>query len=208
MAAPTYPLDHPTAPSFRQSKWSLSRKVGISESPFTGQQQVYEHDFALWTASISLPPMKREQAAAWTAFFMKLHGRRGTFTLADPDAKTARGSITGSVTLQSAISIGDFTISLATAVLSGTGVFKAGDYIQIGVAAASKLYMVVDDADSDSSGVVSVNVEPKIKTAFAAGSEVTYAPAKGIFRMDADDLGWDADHVSRYGMTFSCTEAL
>ena len=30
---------------------------------------------------------------------------------------------------------------------------------------------------------------------------------KGIFRMDADTYGWEANAVSTYGFTFSCTQA-
>ena len=207
MAAPTYPLNHPTTPAYRTSNWNLSPLIGVSESPFTGAQQVYEHDYALWTATLSLPPMLRAQAGDWTAFFMKLHGRRGTFLLSDPDAKSPRGSITGSVTVSSPISVGDFTIALATSNNSATGIFKAGDYIQLGSGASAKLYMIVDDADSNSSGVVVVNVEPKIKTAASAGATVVYSNPVGLFRMENNDLGWDADHVSRYGISFACIEA-
>jgi len=207
MAAPTYPLNHPATPAFTNSNWRLVRANGLSESPFTGRQQVYEYDYALWQADISLPPMLRSQAAAWTAFFMKLHGRRGTFLLGDPDAKAAQGSITGSNTLNAAASVGDFTLTISSGQNSVTGIFKAGDYIQLGSGATTKLHMVVDDADSNSSGIVSVQIEPKIKTAVSNGAAITVADARCLMRMSTDELGWDADKVSKYGITFGCIEA-
>ena len=208
MGAPTYPLTLPSAPAFTTSRWTLKRVTAVSESPFTGQQQVYDYGYALWTASLTLPPMMRVQAAEWEAFMMKLHGRRGTFLLGDPDAKAIQGGANTSSVLNGAISVGDFTISIDTNNANMTNVFKAGDYIQIGTAAAAKLYMIVDNANSNGSGIVSVNVEPAIKVAANDQAAVDFTAAQGVFRMDSPDLGWDTNEVSRYGITFSCTEAL
>ena len=72
MPAPTYPLAFPTTVGVQKSNWGLRRAVGLSESPFTGAQQVYEHTMALWTAVITLPPMSRAQAVDYQTFFMQL----------------------------------------------------------------------------------------------------------------------------------------
>ena len=204
----SYPLTLPSAPAFSKARWTLKRATAMSESPFTGQQQVFDYGYALWTATLSLPPMMREQAANWEAFMMKLHGRKGTFLLGDPDAKTIQGGATTTVTLDGAITVGLNTISLQSNNANMTNIFKAGDYIQIGTAGTAKLYMIVDNASSNSSGVVSVNIEPAIKVAASDDAAVDYTEAQGVFRMDSPDLGWDTNEVSRYGITFSCTEAL
>ena len=106
------------------------------------------------------------------------------------------------------IAVGDFTIEINTNNANLVNVFKAGDYIQLGSAGTAKLYMIVDNATSNSSGVATVNVEPQIKTAGSSGDAVDYTGAQGVFRMDTPELGWDTNEVSRYGITFSCTEAL
>lgn len=208
MAAPTYPLTLPTAPAFSKARWTLKRATALSESPFTGQQQVFDYGYALWTATLTLPPMMREQAANWEAFMMKLHGRKGTFLLGDPDAKTIQGGANTTATLNADIAVGDFTIEINTNNANLVNVFKAGDYIQLGTAGTAKLYMIVDNATSNGSGVATVNVEPQIKTAGSSGDAVDYTGAQGVFRMDTPELGWDTNEVSRYGITFSCTEAL
>ncbi|MEK9699630.1 MAG: hypothetical protein VW270_27880 [Candidatus Poseidoniales archaeon] len=208
MAAPSYPLSYPTDVGFKASTFSISRTVAVVESPFTGTQQTHEHDRALWKATMSLPPMARSTASKWLAFFMKLHGRKGTFLLGDPDAKTAQGAITGSVTLNADIAIGDYDIELLTSLTSTSDVFKAGDYIQINTGSSAKLHMIVEDADTDGSGVATVTVEPPIKTVQTATTDVIYSGAKGVFSMDVNVLGWDADYMSKFGISFSCTEAL
>ena len=206
--APSYPLSLPTTPDFTKAKWGLNRRVGVSESPFTGAQQTYEYSYALWSATLSLPPMKRTQAAEWEAFLLKLRGRRGTFLLGNPDAKTPRGSVTGSITLYTAASVGDDSLVIQSNQNSTVGIFKAGDYLQLGGSGTAKLYAVVDDASSNASGVVTVNIEPALKVAASSGAAVTYTNPKGVFRMQTSELGWDTDEVSTYGISFACLEAL
>ena len=208
MAAPTYPLSVPTSPYYSKSSWALQRKTAISVSPFSGAQQVFEYDYALWTVSLTLPPMKRSDAANWQSFILKLHGRKGTFLLGDPDARTPRGTISGSVTLGANIAVGDFTISISTSQNSLANAFRAGDYIQLGSAGTSKLHMIVDDVNTDSSGDANINIEPAIKTAVTSGNTVVYNNPKGLFRMQNPQIDWDADEVSNYGISFSAVEAL
>ena len=68
--------------------------------------------------------------------------------------------------------------------------------------------MIVEDADTNGTGEATVTVEPPIKVARSLGTTVTYAGAQGLFRMDVSELGWDADYLSRFGVTFSCSEAI
>ena len=210
MSALTFPLTIPSTPNFRTSRFELRRQIAVSESPYSGIQQTYEYDYALWGATFSLPPMRRETAGAWTAFFSALHGRRGTFTLGDPDRIIPLGAATGTITLASGASVGDNTLSLTVGSgLSGvTGIFKAGDYIQLGTTdATSKLHMVVEDCDA-SGTAVTAKIEPAVKVAVSTGQAITFVSPKALWRMDTDDLGWDGNHVSVYGISFSCTEAL
>ena len=56
------------------------RGTGMSEIPFCGGQQTVEFCYAKWKAVMSSSLFnQRPQASAWTAFFAKLHGRRGAF---------------------------------------------------------------------------------------------------------------------------------
>ena len=200
----SYPLTMPSTPAFVSQQWSTIRGTGMSESPFTGGQQTVEFAYAKWKAVLTLPPMRRPQASAWTAFFAKLHGRRGTFLLGDQDAKVPQinkitaGTITGSVTLSSNADIGDTVLNI-----SGTTAFKAGDYIQLGSSSSARLYLVVEDQGGGST----IQVEPKLKTAVTSGSTVTYDSPQGLFRMDSNELMWDTNAVSVYGISFSCSEA-
>ena len=207
MATYSYPLTMPTNVGFTQSSWKLMRQVAVTESPFTGEQDTFEYSKALWQGTFTLPPMLRSDVVQWQSFFMKLHGRKGTFLIGDPDAKVIQGAATGSVTTATALSVGDDTVDISITASDGTIAFKAGDYIQLGTGADAKLHMVVNDATVTGNGAT-LDIEPYIKADLSSGSNIDYTSAQGVFRMDDNNLTWDADHVSKYGLTFSCTEVM
>ena len=192
----------PTSPAFTTSDWGIRRVVAVSESPFTGATQVQKYAKAQWYATLSLPPMKRNPAIQWQAFFMKLEGRANTFLLGDPDAKTVTGgNAPTSISVTSSAAIGATSVTLTIG--SGKKLNK-GSYLQFGTGSSSRLHMVVDD----NTGNGAVTIQPPLKDAITTGTTVTFAPAKGLFRMDTNELTWNANELSNYGITFSCSEAL
>ena len=127
---PSYPLTLPTATGITTQNWGLNRVVAVTESPFTLQQQIFEHEGSQWRCTMTLPPMKKDKASIWLAFFMSLRGRRGTFKLGDQDRKTIQGTATGTVRVNGASQTGN-QVALDGFTASRSNVFKAGDYIQI-----------------------------------------------------------------------------
>lgn len=176
---------------------SLKRATPISESPFTGSQQVTRYPYELWTATVTLPPMKRAAAAEWQSFFMQLRGRSGTFLMGDPDARTPRGTArTASIT--------GGTKGASTVSLAANGTLLNGDYVQLSSGGAARLHMIVAGGNS---GSAVYTVEPALKANYSNGTAAAVVNACGLWRLDTDDTGWDADKAGLYSFTFSCTEA-
>ena len=208
MAEPSYPLSLPTSPSnFVTSEWRIIRTVAYTESPFTYGQQVAKYQGSVWQTTVTLPPMNRADAGAWQSFFMQLNGRFGTFLLGDPDAKTIQGGATTVISVNGDHSVGAYDVVVDGANTS-TVIFKKGDYVQFGSGASSKLHMIVADITSDASGNATLQIEPSLKTALTDDDVITYSNTKAVMRMDANELGWNANNVSLYGISFSCTESL
>jgi hypothetical protein len=90
----SYPLNTPTNIGIANITLMAENAVAISQSPFTFQQQIVAHPGQRWSASISLPPMKRQDAENWVAFLLSLKGQVGTFLLGDPNCFAAQGSAT------------------------------------------------------------------------------------------------------------------
>ena len=203
---PSYPLTLPTATGIKTQNWKLERVVAVTESPFTNQQQVFEHDGAQWSATMTLPPMKKDNASVWLAFFLSLRGRRGTFKLGDQDKKTIQGTATGTILVNGASQTGN-QIALDGFANSANNVFKAGDYIQIN----SYLYMVIEDVNSNGSGEANVKIEPALRSGIEPindNATVIYTNTTTLMRLDNNEFQWDTDQVSNYGISFSCSEAL
>ena len=208
MAEPSYPLSIPTTPSnFSTSEWTIIRTVAVSQSPFTYKSQSADFGGAIWQTTVELPIMNREQSSLWTSFFMQLHGRAGTFLLGDPDARAIRGGLTSSIQTNTTASVGAYDIVIDGANAS-TLIFKAGDYIQLGSGASSKLHMIVANVTSNSSGVATLPIEPPLKTAIGNDSQVIYENTKAVMRMDTNDLGWSANQSNNYKFSFTCSEVI
>ena len=203
---PSYPLTLPTATGIKTQNWKLERIVAVTESPFTNQQQVFEHDGAQWSATMTLPPMKKDNASIWLAFFLSLRGRRGTFKLGDQDKKTIQGTATGTILVNGASQTGN-QVALDGFANSTNNVFKAGDYIQIN----SYLYMVIEDVNSNGSGEANVKIEPALRSGIETINDdttVLYSNTTTIMRLDTNEFNWDTNQVSVYGISFACSEVL
>lgn len=203
----TYPLALPSAPGFRSSRFEALSVVGMTVSPFTLSQQVYVHQGARWGASLTLPPMKRVQAAAWLAFLVSLRGPYGTFLLGDPDAKTARGVATGTPLVNGGSQTGSQLVTDGWTA-GQTGILKAGDYLQLGSGATSRLHMVLQDADSDGSGNATFDIWPPLRESPADNDAIVVSQTKGVFRLAGPEVGWDANEISVFGVSFAAIEAL
>ena len=203
---PSYPLTFPTVSGVQTQSFSLVRNVAVSTSPFTGQDQVFQHEGEFWATQIKFPPMLKDKAATIIAFLLQLRGRRGTFKLGDQDRKTIQGVATGTIRVNGASQTGN-QVALDGFANSTNNVFKAGDYIQIG----SFLYIITEDVNSNSSGEANVKIEPSLRQGIetiADDATVTYSNTTTLFRLDSNETGWDTDQVSKYGISLSATEAL
>lgn len=186
----SYPLTPPSP--FRISKLTLSGMSATSRnvSPFTFQTQQYNWPGQAWMGSVECPPMTR--AAAEEVIGFLLAAQRGTFYFQDYANTSPRGNVTGTLTVSSA------TANTSTLGISGaTGTFAVGDWLQIG----TSLYKVVQVNSSSS-----VDLFPVLRSSYAGGTAITYANAKGVFRLAEPKTDWSIDLASIYGVSFAIVE--
>ena len=96
----SYPLAMPVHTGIAGVSFRMVNTTALSESPFTGKQQLQAYARQRWEADITLPSMLRADAEEWTAWLSSLRGRYGTFLLGDPMGIDARGSARGSAVNQ------------------------------------------------------------------------------------------------------------
>lgn len=205
-----YPLNLPTNIGVESIRLGAESAVALSQSPFTFAQQVVVHQGQRWTASLSLPPMKRSDAEMWVSFLLSLKGQVGTFLLGDPLGATPRGSAAvtpGTPLINGAGQTGD-NINIDGLPVSVTGYLLPGDYIQLGSGLSSTLYKVLTQVDTNSSGQANVDVWPNVRTAYPDNDPVIVSSAKGKFRLRQNIQQWEINNISSYGITFDCVEAM
>ena len=169
----------------------LKRSVAVSESPFSFDQQAYEHQGARWECEVTLPPLNYAEAKAVQAFIVGLKGRSGTFTFGSP----LHTSATTAAVASAAIRAESFTTT------AGSGAIEAGDYFQLG----DYLYMATA---AKASGANVLSFQPPLRAAVSTSTNLVFALPKSLWRLSSNDIGWSVDTASIYGFTFAFIEAL
>ncbi len=200
-------LSLPASPAFKTSKFGLRSNTQTFTSPLSGSVQTLEMPGARWTASYVLPPMKRDTAAAWQAFFVRLRGQAGRFYGYDPDSRAPRGVATGTPLVNGG---GQTGASLVTDgwTASVTGILKAGDYIAFDAGTGRELHMVVADASSNESGQATLTLEPPIRVSPLDNAALILSSASCVMMLATPDIAWDASETSVYGLAFEAVEAI
>lgn len=199
----TYPITPPVdiASAIRLTPVTV---VAQNTSPFTLQQEVFEHQGQMWMATIQLPPLEQDQGEKWASFLMQLNGIQGTFLLGDPVGQSARGTPTGTPVVDGAGQQRAKVLN-TRGWTPDTEIFKAGDYIQLD---GYRLHKVLADTVSDGSGLASLDIFPRIRDVLIDGAAITVSNTVGIFRMSKNDMSYDIGEAVQYGVSFECREVI
>ena len=202
----SYPLSLPTAAGIRSVSFTAKNAVAYSMSPFTFAGQAHKYTGQTWEAEISLVPIRqRSDAEQWNSFLMSLNGQVGTFLLGDPNGARSRGVASTFPGVPIITSQTGSTIAVTGASKSKSGWLLTGDYIQVGSAGTATLHKVLEDANTNASGNVTLEIWPALRGSRFGSVVVTNAV--GNFRLAENSTGWNAD-VAQYGITFSAREAV
>lgn len=203
----SFPLAFPTATGISSVTIQPNTVVSVTRSPFTHEAEILVHQGQWIEANVILPKMKRANFAAWEAFRLKLNGQEGTFTMGIPDHDIARGSASsapGTPVVKGGSQTGN-SFDMDGAPNNATGYLKELDLIQLGTGATARLYMVLNDADSDGVGNVTLDIWPKITAANSPidNATVVVASCIGLWRMATNLMSWSANTAAIYGLEFS-----
>ncbi len=154
----SYPRAFPTYTGLTGFRISRLVSQALNVSPTSLDPQVEDYSGARWELQVSLPAMKRAEAAPWQAWLSSLNGMEGSFNASDPLAASPRGTASGSWTANG-------TVRARTVQLTGTGNLKAGDYVTIG---GRYLHQVLVDGNSGAT----FDIWPPLR---ASGSSMTTA---------------------------------
>jgi hypothetical protein len=183
--------------------------VSRTISPFTGEQQIQAHPGQLWEAEIDFPIMVRDVADVVTGFLVKLNGMEGTFLMGDPAGSTPKGSAASTPGTPVVKGGGQTGVDVLIDGLpfSTTAYLMAGDYVQFGTSNSARLYKVLDNVDTGSTGDATITIWPKLRSSPADNAAVVVNNAVGRFRLDGQPQ-WDAIPDQFYRVRFVAIEAI
>ncbi len=107
----TYPLSLPASPRPNAFRLEANDITGVSSSPFSATQEVFQWTGTFWTAHVAYPVMNRAGAEPLLAVLTALRGRWGTLLLGDPAAATAQGIATGTPLVSGSNAAGAITLA-------------------------------------------------------------------------------------------------
>lgn len=204
----SYPLSLPTTVGIASIEFSSNNAVAVSQSPFTYKQQIHTYAGQMLSASVSIPPLRKEFIEPWVSFLLSLRGQAGTFLMGDPNNVTPRGLAATFPATPVVSSVSGGTISITGGSNNKTGWLKAGDYIQLGSGSSSTLHKVLVDVNTASNGSATLEVWPYPRGTVASGSAITVSNTKGLFRLATNQQSWSINESSAYGLSFDCIEAI
>jgi hypothetical protein len=188
----SYPLTPPSPFNLSRLSFTGVSATSRNTSPFTLQTQQYNWPGQAWLGSVDCPPMKRADAETVISFL--LAAQRGTFYFQDYANPLNRGGVTGTLNVATATANGT---TLTYTNTGGSGSFAVGDWLQI----STSLYKVVQSNSS-----TSVDLFPALRKSYAGGTAITYANAKGVFRLASPSTEWSIGEASIYGVGFAIIE--
>lgn len=200
----TYPLNFPNIGNdtvIEKMTVRLVSSVAVQESPFTYKQQVQDFGGMRWEAEIKLRPMTYTESLLYQAFFTKLNGTKGTFSLGNPLAISSDSG--GDISINgSSADAGDNEIAITVA--SGHSI-TSGQMFSVNANSRDYLHMFLDNATAGNS---TVDIRPPLRVDLSDNQAIQTDLPRGTWRLATSQIEWDIDKAGIYGFTFSCVEAL
>jgi hypothetical protein len=150
----------PTSPAPRNAN-IRSQQTTIVSVTASGRKQARQIDGQKFAITLQFPTMTRAEFAPIQAFIMKQRSRLENFTIVPPTVKNALGVASGTISVDGALTAGTTTATIDGMTVSTNGILKAGDYFRF--TGQDKVYMAVEDLDSDGFGEGTLTFEPPLR---------------------------------------------
>jgi hypothetical protein len=203
----SYPVSVPNQADIAEMTLVMENRVGISESPFTFEQQVFQHQGQRWGITVTLNPLSRLRAAEWRAWLTSLMGAYGTFLMGDPLGVQPSGSGGGTPKVRVGSQSGN-ALDIYAASTSVNSWLLPGDYLQVGSQSTAHFHRVLSRVTTNASGAALIDVWPRVRSFPTSGSSVFVQSTVGLWRLVPDSQAEVLITPNNVQLSFSAKEAL
>ena len=173
----------PTSPVAKGAKVGSAQNTIVTVTT-SGRVQTRQIDGQKFTITLDYAPMTRSNFAPIKAFIMKQRSKLNTFTIIPPIISNAQGVASGTIRVDGAISSGATTCTIDGMATSTNDILKAGDYFRF--TNQDKVYMAVEDLDSDGTGEGTLTFEPPLRSDVANDVALIYDNVDFTVRLTND----------------------
>lgn len=196
-------INFPTTLVVSKASWAQVRK-DMSFNSIFGSQSV-EVSPPVWSVQMVSDSMNESSSGAWQSLLMQLKGQTNQLALWNVARPAPRGTMRGTMTINTTAAQGVTSLSIiASGEISKT--LLQGDLIGVGTGATRQVVMVVADATSDGTGLITVTTEPALRNEQIATSAVEWDKPKAIFRRIQSTAKWDYESTFVSGLTLDLIE--
>lgn len=163
----------------RSGQLTLATNQRVHASPYGGSEQAVDLLNDRWLCTLALPPNTQANAAQLEAFIASMRGQTNVVAISHPLRKAPRGTLRGTLTLSAAAAQGAASISITGGVGQAGTTLLAGDLVGVG----ALLLMVAADATANGSGVITITLANRLRTAQSSAAAVTWDAPTVLMRL-------------------------
>jgi len=195
----------PTDPNFRSIGFQDNRPTLINKT-LSGRKQVRQIGSQYFSFTVSMPPLKQEKAQEIFAFLQKQKGSFEDFTIVAPLDNLGADRLQTDIQVVGSHVSGDATIALDGFTANQTAALKAGDLVKF--ANHSKVYMVQNNIDANSSGALTLQISPNLVTTLADNEAVTVNKPSFTVYLENNEIMYSTDANGFYNISFDVREVI
>lgn len=195
-----------TGQSFTAVDFQVVTPAVTTES-FSGRVRRIAQGHQYYTFGVELPPMTSYQFGPVAAFIAKQFGQVDSWTIQLPEISYNTGSnaaFAGTPVAQAAVSVGAKTMTVSGMTPSKAQILRAGDFFKF--ANHSKVYMAVDDLNSDASGQGTLNFSGGLIYAVPINTGLTLDAVPFTVILDGDVQEYSVGLGGMTSFSFKCRE--
>jgi hypothetical protein len=195
----------PTSPVARSANIRSLQNTIVSVTT-SGRKQARQIDGQRFAITLQFPPMSRSEFAPIKAFIMKQRSQLENFTLIPPTESNAQGVASTILNVDGALTAGTTTANIDNMTVSTNGILKAGDYFRF--TGQQKVYMAVEDLNSDGYGEGTLTFEPPLRANVADNVILIYDNVDFTVSLTNDIQEFDLGVNNYYSYEIDVVEVL
>ena len=191
----------PSTAGFQTLDFTSNTNTRTSVS-VSGKTQRLQTGSQYWSFSLKSPKKERADVMVDYAFLVTQNGQADTFTIVPPVVTDARGTASGTITINATYAAGQSLVKGN----GGAGTLKKGDLIKF--SNHTKVYMITEDINMDASSEDFFHIYPPLVTGLTNSTTVTYDDVPFKVYLTGDNIQYKSSTDGKFQYQIKVNEEI